>query len=76
VLFRSAAVVLARVPAGVEFALGSRPTLDGCRIQPFLTQPRAVSPDGLPRLDLYAFELRSIGDADRFHPGDLVLLVP
>lgn len=69
-------IVLARLLVRPGFTLGSAPKLEGRRIVPHLTQPRALTPDGRVRLDLFAFKLLHPGDAPAFRAGQLVVLEP
>jgi hypothetical protein len=67
-------VVLARALSTRDFHVGTNSTLAGCPISPALEQPRALTPDGRPRLDLFAFQLRNPDDAGRFARGETVWL--
>lgn len=67
-------VVFARQLGEHAFAVSDASRLNGCAIEPSVTQPRALRPDGSPRLDLYAFVLRASEDLARFHVGQQVLL--
>jgi hypothetical protein len=49
--------------------------LGGTRVA-FADQPRALTPEGLPRLDVLAFWLLEPRDLDRFRPGQVVGLLP
>lgn len=69
-------VVLARRLEERDFRLGEDPRLGGCPVLRWGSQPRALRPDGSPRLDLYAFQLRDREDLERFHPGQRVVLAP
>lgn len=70
------AIVIARQLEPGDFVLGRAPKLDGRQILRRLTQPRAVSPDGTPRSDLFAFALRVKSDVERFRSGQRVMLEP
>lgn len=67
-------MVFARQLGEHEFAVSDASRLHGCPIEPAVTRPHAQRPDGTPRLDLWAFVLRSPGDLARFHVGQRVLL--
>jgi hypothetical protein len=69
-------VVVARALRTSDFVLGDSSTLAECPIAPVLEQPRALTPKGNPRLDLFAFVLRNPDDASRFQPGETVFLRP
>lgn len=49
-------------------------TLAGCPLKPVLNQPRALTPDGQPRYDLWAFHLRHRRDRVQFIVGETVVL--
>jgi hypothetical protein len=68
------ALVVARRLAAGDFVLGDAPRLAGVPIHRELTQPRALSPSGEPRLDLFAFRLKFAADIDRFTAGQRVEL--
>jgi hypothetical protein len=69
-------IVLARLLVRPGFTLGSAPKLGGCSIVPHLTQPRALTPGGQVRQDLFAFKLLHPEDARAFRAGQLVVLEP
>ena len=48
--------------------------MGGCAIQPHVTQPRALDEDGVPRRDLFAFELAAPGGGLPWGVGDVVAL--
>ena len=49
-------------------------TLGGCFVVQVLPIPPGLRADGTPRLDLFAFALRSEDDLERFVPGLRVML--
>lgn len=69
-------VVLARLltPGGTLPLPLERWTLGGCQVAHCLEIPPGLRADGTPRLDLFAFALRSEEDLDRFMPGLHVML--
>jgi hypothetical protein len=67
-------VIFARLLEERDFTLGRTPTLGGCPVLPYLSQPRALRPDGSPRMDLFAFVLHTRSDVSRFQAGQRVLL--
>ena len=74
ILMIDSGVVFARQVSAGEFALGPRSKLGGVPIQPHVTSPRALRPDGSPRTDLFAFALQSSADLSRFAVGQCVEL--
>jgi hypothetical protein len=67
--------VLARALEERSFELVEGTRLGGFPVEPrYLDVPRAMSPDGTPRLDIYAFLLKHREHAARFKPGDRVEL--
>lgn len=69
-------VLFARQLVAASFTLTDSSTLGGCSIVPYLSSPRALGPDGSPRMDLVAFQLRSRRDLSSFARGQRVLLEP
>jgi hypothetical protein len=67
-------IVLARALSSSDFSVGDSSMLAGCPIAPVLDQPRALTPDGHLRLDLFAFILRNPDDGARFQRGETVFL--
>ena len=57
-----------------DFSLSASSRLGGVSIQPSLSQPRKLKPDGSPDLDVFAFVLTDRQDADRFSVGQIVEL--
>lgn len=57
-----------------DFKLSPHVTLSGIPIRPRLSQPRAMTPDGAPRFDLFAFDPIDRKEATRLRPGDFVVL--
>ena len=49
-------------------------TLGGCRLVQYIEIEPGLRADGTPRVDLFAFALRSEDDLTRFAPGLRVLL--
>jgi hypothetical protein len=68
------ATVLARRLTHGDFTLGPRPCLGTVRIQRYVTQPRALQPDGSPDPDLFAFVLVSPDDLSLLPTGSEVEL--
>ena len=67
--------VLARLlNAGVDFTLTERSSLDGCGVERWTDIPRAATPDGKQRYDLFSFCLKSSADRARFTKGEHVTL--
>jgi len=52
----------------------SRSALNGHRVSPFISQPRARYTNGAPRFDLFCFHLESPTDINAFKVGQLALL--
>jgi hypothetical protein len=69
-------LVFARQLVAASFMLSNSAKLGGCAIVPVLSAPRALQPDGSPRMDLVAFVLQSRGDLSCFREGQRVLLEP
>ena len=61
--------VLARSLSCEGFKLSEVSTLGGIAIKKWLSQPRALKPDGSPRYDLFSFHLCSRSDRGYFQPG-------
>jgi hypothetical protein len=57
-----------------DFAVSASSRLGGVPIQPSLSHPRALKPDGNPDLDIFAFVLAKSQDAERFSLGQIVEL--
>ncbi|MCW1926288.1 hypothetical protein OKA05_27285 [Luteolibacter arcticus] len=57
-----------------NFTITDRTTLDGLPITAIEMPPRALHPDGSPRMDLLNFRLRNRPDCSRFQPGQRALL--
>ncbi len=55
-----------------SFSVTKNTTLGGILIHPYLTQPRALTPEGKPRFDLYVFRLK--GWSESLHSGQELLL--
>jgi hypothetical protein len=69
----SATVFARRLTRG-DFALGPRARLGSVPIQRYVTQPRALLPDGSPDPDLFAFVLVSPKDLSLLPTGSEVEL--
>jgi hypothetical protein len=75
VLTHSARVtVFARQLVNEPFALSETARLGGLPIHAHLSMPRALNSDGSPRLDLFAFQLRTHSDLSALSVGQLVTL--
>lgn len=59
-----------------DFQLAEMPTLGGIAIKRSLNQPRKLNPDGTPDLSVFAFELHSVADMERFTIGQVAELGP
>ena len=59
-----------------DFSVSASSRLGGVPIQPSLSLPRKLKPDGSPDLDVFAFVLTERQDAERFSVGQIVELVP
>ena len=59
---------------GQDFSLLEMPLLNGYRLKPEMTMPRAIDKNGLPRFDLFVFFLVDGGDIIKFNPGEIVEL--
>jgi hypothetical protein len=57
-----------------DFSVSSSSRLGGVPIQPHLSQPRKLKPDGSPDLDVFAFILSQRDDAKRFTIDQIVEL--
>jgi len=68
------ATVLARRLTHGDFTLGPRACLGSVPIQRYVTQPRALRPDGSPDLDVFAFVLVSPNDLSLLPTGSEVEL--
>lgn len=70
----SGSYLFARHLEAGDFTLSASSRLGGVPIQPVLSQPRKLRPDGSPDLDVFAFVLADRQDADRFSAGQIVEL--
>jgi hypothetical protein len=59
-----------------HFSVSTSSRLGGVPIQPSLSQPRKLKPDGSPDLDVFAFVLTEQQDAERFSVGQIIELEP
>jgi hypothetical protein len=67
-------VVLARQLESKGFRVTATSRLGGVPIEPVLSQPRAIKPDGRPDLEIFAFQLKSAADLSKFSLGSEVVL--
>lgn len=68
--------VVARVlDPNATFEVTSASTLGGCSVEQWLEIPRASDANGAPRLDLFAFCLKSLADIEHFAVGLHVELI-
>jgi hypothetical protein len=68
-------IVFARQLGDEPFTLTDQATLGGYPLECFLDMPRRLlHPDGTPRLDVVAFQLRALEDLPRFQRGASVWL--
>lgn len=77
-VFADTGVVFARLrdPGEPNFRVANESVLARAPLEPGLTMPRALRPDGSPRFDLFAFQLSTSRDARRFSVGAEVELTP
>jgi hypothetical protein len=68
--------VLARQLDDGSFFVSQSPTLGGVRIHGSVTQPRALTRDGLPDLTVFAFQLCVASDRSLLETGSIVELWP
>ena len=68
--------IIARQTEVGHFSVSTSSRLGGVPIQPSLSQPRKLKPDGSPDLDVFAFALTDPQDAERFSVGQIIELVP
>ena len=69
------AYVVARLlDSSADFTLTESSSLDGCKIEKWTDIPRAHTPDGKQRYDLFSFCLKSTADRARFTRGKRVTL--
>ena len=73
--FDSSSYLLARQIEAGHFSVSVSSRIGGVPIQPSLSQPRALKPDGSPDSDVWAFVLREPQDAERFSVGQTIELV-
>ena len=66
--------VFARPIDNTDWVLADGAWLGDCPIEPWTAIPRTIGPEGRPRFDLFAFQLRRAGDRERFTPGRRVML--
>ncbi len=59
---------------GPAFRVTSESTIGGCPIKSLELPPRAVQPDGSPRLDLLGFHLANRSDCARLSRGQRVVV--
>jgi len=70
--FESGSHIFARQLAACDFSVSASSQLGGVPIQPSLSQPRALRPDGSPDLDIWAFVLREPQNAGNFQSARLL----
>jgi hypothetical protein len=68
------AYVFARQLEPGDFALTTDSRLGGVSIQPSVSQPRAIKPDGKPDLSVFAFVLAKADDLPKLAVGQVVEL--
>jgi hypothetical protein len=66
--------ILAKQLDAGPFALSETSRLNGRRVEPVLTMPRALNEDGTHRLDLFVFHPRSPDRFDDWQAGSIVVL--
>ena len=59
---------------GEHFSVIETPYLNGCKLKPQLSAPRALKEDGQPRTDLFIFFLADGNDIAKFTNGMIVEL--
>jgi len=57
-----------------QFSVSERSCLAGVSIKPFISQPRALTPEGKPDLTVFVFTLRSANDLSGLAVGQTVEL--
>lgn len=57
-----------------HFEVNQHSLLGGVRIQPWVSQPRALHPDGTPDLKIFAFQLRASVDRKLLEVSSIVIL--
>ncbi len=67
-------VVFARQIGEGAFALSAAPTLSGAAIKKSYSKLNSTNNDGTPRPSLFAFQLVTATDIEKFHVGDKVTL--
>ena len=73
-VFSKEGLIFARVLKEGAFTVTATSTLGGCRLLESLNSPRALTPDGQPRYDLFAFRLRDRRESSKLKVGCEVLL--
>ncbi len=71
---RSGDHVFARRLDAEDFTLSDSSRLGGVAIKPFVSQPRALNPDGTPDLSIFAFEPKIRADKMKWNVGSEVIL--
>ena len=67
--------IMARLTTpGQDFSIVEMPFLNGCRLKPEMTTPRALDQNGLPRHDLFVFFLADGNDISRLNKGTIAEL--
>jgi hypothetical protein len=70
------AYLFARRLEDCDFSVSASSRLSGVPLQPHLSQPRKIKPDGSPDLDVFAFILARREDGEKFALGQIVELEP
>ena len=71
--FRRPYLVARQMESGV-FSVSEQSRLGGVAIKPFVSQPRALTPEGKPDLTVFVFTLRSANDLSGLAAGQMVEL--
>jgi len=67
-------LIARHITPGHDFSLLETSFLNGFKVIPELTMPRALDKNGLPRYDLFVFYLADGNDINKFNTGTIVEL--
>ena len=67
-------LIARHITPGHDFSLLEMPFLNGFKVKPELTMPRALDKNGLPGFDLFVFYLADGNDIKKFNTGTIVEL--
>ena len=68
------AIVLARQLSDAPWEMPADPHFGGVPVEPVISQPRAMTPEGEPRFDLFALVLKRPSELGKFAIGEKVIL--